>query len=70
VLLSIAALLSEQELGPKDIDRIAVHAGPARRTSALRAGVTVANLLASSAGISLVEAADPEKEAGFVGPKY
>ncbi|MBI4022519.1 MAG: hypothetical protein HY372_04105 [Candidatus Andersenbacteria bacterium] len=54
VLEGIQALLGEQGLSLADIDRMAVHTGPGRWQAALRAGVTVANVLAYAAEAELV----------------
>jgi tRNA A37 threonylcarbamoyladenosine modification protein TsaB len=57
VLAEVQELLVEGGLELADVGRIAVSAGPAKRTSALRAGVTVANLLAYGSGAALVQVA-------------
>ena len=78
VLEKIRELLDEAAVSLADIDRIAVHAGPAKRSSALRAGVTVANLLAYAGGAELVsiigagmaQQALAAAPVGFVVPQY
>jgi len=54
VLDVVGELLKEAEMELKDIDRIAVQAGPGRYYSSLRAGVTVANVLAYAVGADVV----------------
>src|SRR5687767_9184248 len=69
LLGAIEELLVQQNLLVGAIDRIVVAAGPAVRTSALRAGVTVANLLAYAGGAELQEAS-LAGNIGFVVPRY
>jgi tRNA A37 threonylcarbamoyladenosine modification protein TsaB len=54
VIAAVQELLAAQALSLTQVDSIAVQAGPARRTSPLRAGVTVANMLALASGKELV----------------
>lgn len=55
VLEVVDELLEEAGLKLEEIDRIGVGAGPGRHYSALRAGVTVADLLAYANGAEIVQ---------------
>jgi len=55
VLKRLDEILAESEVTKKEIDRIAVCHGPSRRYSSLRAGITLAAILAMAWGIELVE---------------
>lgn len=54
VLDVVSELLRGAEAELKDIDKIAVQVGPGRCYSSLRAGVTVANMLAYALGADVV----------------
>ena len=54
VLEQVNELLRENDIELCDIDRVATHVGPARKSSALRAGVTVAAFLSYASDAELV----------------
>lgn len=54
VLSVVDELLKEADLKLKDVGRVAVQVGPGRYYSSLRAGVTVANMLAYAVGAGVV----------------
>jgi len=61
VLNVVDELLEGAGLKLEEIDRIGVGAGPGRHYSALRAGVTVANLLAYASGAEMVQLTSLDK---------
>lgn len=63
VLEVVDELLEEAGLKLEEIDRIGVGVRPGRHYSALRAGVTVANLLAYAGGVEMFQLTSSDKSA-------
>ncbi len=67
VLAATETLLSKAGVAAGDINRVAVHAGPGRYGSSLRAGVVAAQMLACAWGVDLVPLPGRQKVEAFVG---
>lgn len=62
ILEKISEMLKESNIELDEIDRVAVHVGPARKSSILRAGVTVAAFLSYASGAELVAVEGNEED--------
>lgn len=62
VLEKINELLSENNVSLNEIQRIAVHSGPGKRSSTLRSGITVATFLAFAHTAKLVVVKENNKD--------